>query len=256
MGKKYMPGAEPFVIKKGPVGCLLIHGFTGATHEMRQLGDYLAERDITVMAPCIAGHGTRVEDLNETRWPDWYASARAALDELKGMCETVFVGGLSMGGLQTLHLATHDRDVRGFLCFAAPVYVRNWKLQLFEPVMRNTPLLKVYRYDKGIADDIKDKEAIKTHVSYDKTPTACVLSLVDYMNHVKADLGEIKAPILIFQAREDHTVHPGNAEVIFKAVGSQDKQIVMLDNSYHVITVDFDKQTVFEKSYEFIQKHL
>lgn len=256
MGKKYMPGAEPFVIKKGPVGCLLIHGFTGATHEMRQLGDYLAERDITVMAPCIEGHGTRVEDLNETRWPDWYASARAALDELKGMCETVFVGGLSMGGLQTLHLATHDRDVRGFLCYAAPVYVRNWKLQLFEPVMRNTPLLKVYRYDKGIADDIKDKEAIKTHVSYDKTPTACVLSLVDYMNHVKTDLGEIKAPILIFQAKEDHTVHPGNAEVIFKAVGSQDKQIVMLDNSYHVITVDFDKQTVFEKSYEFIQKHL
>jgi carboxylesterase len=256
MGKKYMPGAEPFLIKKGPVGCLLIHGFTGATHEMKELGEYLAERDITVMGPCLAGHGTRVEDLNETRWPDWYVSARTALDELKGMCETVFVGGLSMGGLQTLHLATHDRDVRGFMCYAAPVYVRNWKLQLFEPIMRNTPIMKVYRYDKGIAEDIKNQEAIKTHVSYKKTPTACVLSLVDYMNHVKADLGEIKAPIILFQAREDHTVHPGNADVIFKGVGSKDKEVVWLDNSYHVLPVDNDKQTVFEKSYEFIQKHL
>ena len=256
MGKKYMPGAEPFLIKKGRTGCLLLHGFTGATHEMRELGEYLAARDITVSVPCIAGHGTRVEDLNGTRWPDWYASAKQALDELRGLCDTVFVGGLSMGGLQTLHLATHERDVRGFLAYAAPVYVRNWKLSLFEPLMRNTPIMKVYRYDKGIADDIKNKDALKVHVSYDKTPTACVISLVDYMRHVREDLPQITAPLLIFQAKDDHTVHPGNADVIFKEVASQDKDLVWLTNSYHVLPVDNDKQTVFEKSYEFIQNHL
>ena len=255
MQNNYSPGREPFEHKRGPVGCLLLHGFTGATHEMRQVGDYLAERDITVVAPCIAGHETSYEGLNKTRWQDWFASAKKAMAQIRGMCETVFVAGLSMGGLQTLHLATHEKDVAGFITYAAPVYVRNWKLSLFEPIMRNTPLMKVYRYDKGIGDDIKNKEAIKDHVSFKRTPTACALSIVDYMNHVRDDLAEITAPILIMQAREDHTVHPGNADVIYKGVSSQVKEIVWFDNSYHVITVDNDKQAVFEKTHEFIKKH-
>lgn len=253
---EYISGAEPLYEKRGPVGCLLLHGFTGAVHEMRHIAAYLTERDITVHAPCMAGHGTSPEDLNTTRWPDWYRSAREALDRIKSECSTVFVAGLSMGGLQTLHIATHDRDVRGFIAYAGPVFVRNWKLSLFGPLMRHTPIIKIYRYDKGIGDDIADPEAIKTHISYKKTPTACVLSLLEYMRHVREDLAEISAPLLIMQSRQDHTVHPENANVIYNEVSSKDKEIIWFDKSYHVITVDYDKQAVCEKTYEFIQKRL
>lgn len=250
-----IPGSEPFFKEGGEVGCLLLHGFTGTPREMRLLGDHLAARDITVSAPRISGHCTTPQDLNETRWPDWYRDAEAALEELRGKCKTVFVAGLSMGGLQTLHLATHYPDLPGVIPLAAPVFVRHWKLTLFEPLMRSTPLLKVYTYDKGLGDDLKDPEALKDHICYKKTPTACVLSIIDYMRHVKEDLPAIRQPILIIQSRQDHTVHPDNANIIHDSVGSADKSLVWLDNSYHVITEDFDRETVFGKVHEFIEAH-
>jgi carboxylesterase len=132
--------------------------------------------------------------------------------------------------------------------------VRNWKLSVFGPLMRHTPLLKVYRYDTGIGNDIKDPEADKVHVFYKKTPTACVVSLLDYLRHVREDMKEINAPIVIVQARDDHTVHPENANVIYNEIASADKEIMWVDNSYHVVTVDYDKKKVFEKAYEFIKK--
>ncbi|MFH1539500.1 MAG: alpha/beta fold hydrolase [bacterium] len=248
-------GSEPFFEERGEVGCLLLHGFTGTPREMRMLGDYLAERDITVSAPRICGHCTTPQDLNTTRWPDWYRDAEAALADLRKKCKTVFVAGLSMGGLQTLHLGTHYPDIPGIIPLAAPVFVRHWKLALFMPLMRSTPLLKVYRYDKGIGDDLKDPEALKDHISYKRTPTACVLSIVDYMRHVREDLPAIRMPVLVIQARQDHTVHPENANEIYNSVGSADKELVWLDNSYHVITEDYDRETVFKKAHEFIEKH-
>lgn len=250
-----MTGAEPFSFERGEVGCLLLHGFTGTPHEMTLLGKFLADRNISVLAPRIVGHGTCPEDLNETRWPDWFASAEAALEELKKRCSKVFVSGLSMGGLQTLHLATHHPEIAGIAPLAAPVYVRHWKLTLFEPLMRRTPLLKVYKYDKGVGQDLKDPEALKTHLYYKKTPTACVISLLDYMAHVRADLPKIRMPALIMQSRQDHTVHPGNGQVIHDELGSTDKELVYLENSYHVLPLDYDKETVFEKVHGFIESH-
>ncbi|MEW5945047.1 MAG: alpha/beta fold hydrolase [bacterium] len=250
-----IPGSEPFFFEGGEKGCLLLHGFTGTPREMRPLGEYLAGRGLTVSGPRIAGHCTTPADLAKTTWRDWYRSAVEALARLRERCARVFVAGLSMGGLQTLHIATHHKDVAGIVALAAPVFVRHWKLSLFLPLMRSTPLPRIYRYDKGIGDDIKDPEALREHISYKRTPTVCVMSIVEYMAHVKADLPEVTAPILIVQSRLDHTVHPGNAEVIHDSVGSADREVVYLDNPYHVITLDYDRDFVYEKVYGFIASH-
>ena len=60
-----------FILEGGSVGILLIHGFTGSTTEMRLVGEYLNQHDITVSAPCLPGHGTTIEDLNQRQWSDW-----------------------------------------------------------------------------------------------------------------------------------------------------------------------------------------
>ncbi len=103
------PHLDPnsFLLEGGPIGVLLIHGFTGAPTEMRLLGEYLNRNGLTVSAPLLPGHGTTVEEMNRCKWTDWTAAVARALAELQDRCDTVFVGGLSMGSLLTLYLAAH-----------------------------------------------------------------------------------------------------------------------------------------------------
>ncbi len=254
MDKQWIPGGEPFFIKKGKVGCLVNHGFTGSPYEVRELGEYLAARDITVSGPAIAGHATDYHDMALSRWPDWYASVRTALDELRQHCDVVFVAGLSLGGLQTLHLATHYKDIRGIVSLAAPVQVAGALAPIGNFLFRYTPVKYLHRFHKNPPPDLKNKEALKGFACYDHTPMVCVLSILEYMAHVKADLAEVRCPILIMQGNEDHTVQPENANVIYANVGTADKELIRLENSYHVVTKDFEKETVFQKTYEFIKK--
>lgn len=241
------------MFKKGPIGCLLVHGFTGVPYEMREMGEFLAQRGITVSGPALAGHATHHTDMAHTVWQDWYSSARAALDELKSMCERTFVAGLSMGGLTTLHLATHDRDIAGAIPMAAPVFIRNWQVSIMKPIMQYTPLKWLHRFHRNPPTVFFDPEAEKTHVCYSHVPISCVLSLLDYMRHVHEDLAEITAPLLIMQSVVDPVVPPGNMEIIYNAVSSKDKELVKFEKSYHVITRDLDKAMVFEKTFEFIK---
>jgi len=66
---------QPFAFDRGPIGCVLLHGFTAAPKEMRPLGDYLAARNYTVRGVRYAGHGTSPQDLARTTQRDWAASA-------------------------------------------------------------------------------------------------------------------------------------------------------------------------------------
>src|SRR5712692_8608567 len=123
-------GAEPFYFKGDSVGCLLIHGFSGSPWEMRWLGEQLAADGYTVLGPLLAGHGTTPEDMNTTRWPDWYASVVAGYRQLREECEQVIAIGLSLGGALALHLAAHE-PVDGLVLMATPLHIRDWRLTIF-----------------------------------------------------------------------------------------------------------------------------
>ena len=78
---------------------LLIHGYTGAPPEVRLVGDYLHQRGYTVSGPLLPGHGTTAQEMNHRQWSDWAGHVEGALADLQARCETLFVGGLSMGAL-------------------------------------------------------------------------------------------------------------------------------------------------------------
>ena len=91
--------AAPFFFKRGKIGCLLIHGYTGAPAEMRWLGEQLANNDYSVLSPRLFAHGTDQEDLLRAKWRDWYHSVEDGYHLLKGQCDQIFVVGLSLGGV-------------------------------------------------------------------------------------------------------------------------------------------------------------
>jgi len=241
----------PFSFDRGPVGCLLIHGFIGLPCTMRELGEYLAERDITILCKPLPGHDTNPHDMMRTNWHDWYRACREDLAELSSKCEKVFLCGSSMGGTLSLHLAAHHAHhfrVAGVAAYGAPVYMKN-------PLFPLLPIAKWFTKFFPVPEkDAADPAARAVSKSYDRVPLRCVSSLLELLAHVKHDLQDITVPVLLIHGRQDHTVHPQNAQIIHDLLGSADKTLVEVEKSYHVLTLDYDKELVKEKTYDFIKR--
>jgi hypothetical protein len=93
---------SPFRLEGGPVGLLLVHGFTGSPGEVRPTAEELHRRGLTIHAPLLPGHGTTPQDLNTRLWQEWADAVTEAYERLRGRCEVAFLGGLSMGSLLSL----------------------------------------------------------------------------------------------------------------------------------------------------------
>jgi carboxylesterase len=250
-GLDVMEDGKPFFFEGGKTGVLLQHGFTGTTSSMKPMGEYLAGKGLTVLGPRLPGHGTDVKDMGRYTYNDWIATVETALAELQGMCDQVFVAGLSMGGTLTLYLGEQHSDT-----LAGIIPIDAAAVGLASPsqdrLVKLVPALKhVLKTMPGPGGDLKDPDA--TEIAYEKFSTHALHEFVKLMKYVESSIGRITVPIRIFHSREDHVVAPRNAVFIYENVGSTDKELIWLDNSYHVATLDYDKEKVFEDSYNFIK---
>ena len=251
----YLPNAEPFYFPGNHVGCLLIHGFTGTPYEMRELGQRLFAQGYTVSGPVLAGHATQVQDLVSLGWTDWYASVTSAYDELLKSCDVIFPIGLSLGALLALHLTAH-RPANGVVAVSAPFTLDNPRMPWFKtfPALYNlVPLIKKNPQD----NDTQDPTVAAHHPEYDSHPTRAAANLIfDFMPHLHSDLGDIHAPVLMLQGRKDKTVLADAMQKYSERLGSIDKQMVMIENSGHLVLEDYSKEQAFARILEFVGAHV
>lgn len=217
---------------------------------MRYLGRGLAAAGYSVLAPRLPGHGTTPEEMFHTRWRDWYGACEKALNLLRKECDRVYALGLSMGGVLALHLAAHE-PLAGVVSMGAPFVLKDPKL-LLVPIARRFPISLIYRYDREIGRDVKDPEMRAQMICYPKTPVPCVVSLLELLTHVRHDLPEVRVPTMVVHAKEDHLVPFENAMLIYDEVRAPVRRLLVLENSYHVVTIDFDRQTLLNEILRFI----
>ena len=242
------PGCEAFSFEGGDVGALMVHGFTGSPFSMRPWGEYLAANGLTVLGPRLPGHGTRWQEMNLTRWQDWYGEVERGLDRLRSRCAQVFVMGLSMGGTLTLRLAEErGEDVAGIVVVNASLMTLRKDAKFLPFVAKVVPSIK------AVGDDIR-KPGVTEH-AYDRTPLRAAVSLAHLWKVTAADLGRITRPALVFRSANDHLVEPANGRLLMSAIGSDDVREVVLENSYHVATLDHDADLIFRESLAFVRQH-
>jgi carboxylesterase len=241
-----LPGAEPFRAEGGPVGVLLCHGFTGSPQSLRPWAEHLAAAGLTVSLPRLPGHGTRWQEMNLTRWEDWYAEVDRALTELRSRCEQVFVMGLSMGGTLAIRLAEERPDDVDGLVLVNP------SLLTKRPDRHALPLLsRLLPSVKPIGSDIKKPGSAE--LAYDRLPLKAAYSLSKLWLVTRTDLHKVTQPILIFRSTEDHVVEPDSCALLRDKVSSDNVREVVLDDSYHVATLDNDAPTIFAGSLDFVR---
>lgn len=242
-----LTGAEPFRLDGSDIGVLLCHGFTGTPQSLRPWGEYLAERGYTVHVPLLPGHGTTWQDMNGTRWQDWYACVDKAFRELHETCERVVVGGLSMGGALSLQLAQeHGPRISGLVLV-------NPAVKFEDPRTRLLPVLKhVVGSLEAIGNDVKKQDV--TELAYTRTPLKAAHSQLVAWQSVIRDLPEVTQPVLLLRSTQDHVVPASSSALILSRISSRDVTEVLLEDSYHVATIDNDAPRIFDESAKFIER--
>jgi esterase/lipase len=247
-----MPGAEPFAFPGGDgpdgrTGVLLVHGFTGTPMSMRPWGEHLAAAGFAVRCPLLPGHGTRWQDCNASTHDQWTTTVEDAFDELSAECDQVFVGGLSMGGTLATRLAeVRPDDVAGLLLVNPALLTQRVDAKLLPMLARITPSWA------PIASDIK-KPGV-TELAYPKLPTRAVLQLRQLWAATRADLAKVTAPVLVYRSRVDHVVEAVSTQKLLAGISSTDATEVVLDDSYHVATLDNDAEKIFTGSVAWIRE--
>lgn len=230
------------------IGVLLVHGFTGSPASMRPWAEYLNQRGYTVKVPLLPGHGTTPHDLNLVKWQEWPAKVESDLQELLRTCRKVFICGLSMGGGTTLNVATrYSKDLAGIILVNPMIHVK------FVPHQLAWVISRFQKMRDSVGDDIK-RPGI-TEYGYDALPAVGVYQLLKMLHYTRKRLHDVTAPMLLFHSVDDHTLPVTNTEIVMKGVGSREKQRIELVNSYHVATLDYDQEVIFENSRLFIESH-
>lgn len=246
-----MPGAEPFDLPGGDgpdgrTGVLLVHGFTGTPMSMRPWGEHLAAEGFAVRCPLLPGHGTHWQDCNASTHDQWTATVEDAFDQLAAVCDRVFVAGLSMGGTLATRLAQVRRDdVAGLLLVNPALLTQRLDAKMLPLLARLTASWS------PIASDIKKPGVAE--LAYPRLPTRAMLQLRGLWSATRAELGRVTAPVIVFTSREDHVVEPVNSRILLAGVGSTDTTEVVLEDSYHVATLDNDAPLIFDRSVEWIR---
>jgi carboxylesterase len=243
-----MPGAEPFEHDGGPVGVLLCHGFTGSPQSLHGWAEHLAQAGLTVSLPRLPGHGTTWQEMNNTRSEDWYAEAARAFEVLRGKTEEIFVMGLSMGGCIALRIAELRPDAVRGVVVVNPSLTADTKLFVLAPVLKLLPISL-----KGIASDIK--KADSHEVGYDRVPVKAAATLPRLWRPTTANLGELKAPVLVYRSTEDHVVGPASLRLLRAGIPADRLTVRDCADSYHVATLDNDAAAIFSGSLEFVRSH-
>lgn len=251
----------------GRTGILLIHGLGGTPVEVRFIAQGLARAGFTVYACQLEGHCGTPTQLRRSTWRQWYASVEAAHDRLKRDCDVILAGGLSTGALLALHLAhNRPREVHGLTLFAPSIILNGWSMPWYMPwlhYIRPGPLridfdlaerepfgLKDERVRAMVVNNMRD-ESGKEH-GYFFTPLRTMLEFNSLAALVRRELKSIETSTLIIHPREDDIADLSNAlEIQRKMAGLV--EVVVLEDSYHIITLDRQRSLVLDRTIGFAQ---
>jgi carboxylesterase len=207
---------------------------------------HLETAGFQVLLPRLPGHGTSWQELNQTTWIDWYDCVADAFTTLQVQCDQVFLAGLSMGAALALRLAEqHGPRVSG-LTLVNPV------INIADPRMRALPILRVLPSLAGITNDIAKPDQVER--GYDRLPLRALYSQTFLWADVRRNLDRVDQPLLVYRAIHDHVADASSVRLIKAGVRSSDQTYIELQRSYHVATLDYDADNIFEGSVAFFRR--
>lgn len=264
-----------FFLKGDANLCFLIHGLTGTPKEMSSIAARLNNQGYSVSTPLLDGHNQSLSVLKRKTWQEIYASLKKEFLKHQSSYSNIFVAGLSFGALLGILLA-HEFPgrIKAVNCFSPTLFFDGWgtpKAKILLPIVYRTPLKYLFYFKEEFPYGIKNEKLrsrietfykqaglfdySKVHLyGYPVIPVSCMYQNYLLAKYVMPLLGKIRVPIQLLQARDDDVTSPKNSSYIYEHIASQEKEIIFLDDSYHIITADQERDKVIEKTILFFER--
>ena len=246
---------------------LLFHGLTGTPFELKKYAQFLFKQGYDVYAPCLPGHGDRVDEIYTVKYQDWLEFAYKKFNELYLKYDEVYVSGLCLGAVLALAVGIKFKEkVKGIISLSTTLYLDGWRLPWYSfliPLGLSTIIRFHYNYPEcephGIKNErvraIVKKLLAKGDVGMNDFPMTGFYELLKLSSFVRKKLKKVKSPILIIHSKEDDLTSTKSAEIVYKNISSVKKEYIVLYDSYHMVLYDNEKEFVFNKSLEFLNTY-
>lgn len=247
---------------------LLVHGLASSPLEVRYLATALNRSGFTVSSPSIPRYGYAAHEQGCGHWQEWLEAVRAHYIELQKKYDTVCVGGLSMGATLALALASQERDIAAVAVLSLTLDYDGWVVPWYRFLFNlayYTPLRNIYRFAEGEPYGLKNvqlrkkvAQAMSTAAMSEVGPASLSMEQLfqarQLSKYVRQSAGNTKSDLLVIHAVDDETASPKAADFAMKNVGSPIKRKIILDNSYHIITMDNERELVARETALFFQE--
>lgn len=256
-----LPADHAIRLAGGRTGFLLIHGLGGTPAELRLVARGLHAAGHTVHCPQLAGHCGSEADLLATGWRDWAQSVLHELDRMRGICDRIILGGLSMGAVLAIHAAAERPDVAGLALYAPTLRYDGWSIPRYAFLLKwliHTPLGRAYRFPEREPYGIKHKRTRQTIIEamasgdaskagLDGTPAQALEQLWLLVAATRRRMPAVTCPALLVHAREDDIAGLSNAFEVQRRLGGL-VDAVILDDCYHLVTIDQQRGIVIDRT--------
>lgn len=262
-----MPGSYDFKLvhkEKAENAIMLFHGMTGSPFEMKKYANFLYKSGFDVYCYCLPGHGNHPITINSVSWEDWISFSCEKYENLKQKYKKFFLGGLCLGAVIALKMAQDHDDISGVISLSTTLYLDGWTIPWYNflmPMGLYTIVRYYYTFPEREPYGIKNKITRKTisklmgknSVAMDNYPLSCIYELLQLSKHARKNMYKVKAPVLIIHSNEDDLTSIKSAKFVYNNISSEKKELIILDNSYHLVVYDNDKDLVYNKSVDFLK---
>lgn len=248
---------------------LLFHGMTGSPYELKKYGQHLYSLGYDVFANCLPGHGDNVQEIFTVKYTDWLEFSFRRFRELKSQYDEVYVSGLCLGAVLAVAVAQEfQQEVNGVVALSTTLYLDGWRLPWYKclmPIGLSTLIRFYYTYPECDPHGIKNlrtrnivkKLLQKGDVGMNDFPMAAIYELLKLSRYVrnKKLMEKVVSPILFIHSEEDDLTSPKSSRDVYNNISSEDKELIILHDSYHMVLYDNEKEFVFEKVGDFLNSH-
>jgi len=244
---------------------LLFHGLTGSPFEMKKYGVFLFKCGYDVFCYSFPGHGERISEIESVTWQDWCSFAQEKYDNLRSNYNQFFVSGLCLGAAMAIHLAEHNDNITGVVALSTTLFLDGfcipWTISLL-PFALSTIVKFYHTFPEDDCFGIKNertrkslaKLTAKANIGMDNYPLNCVDGLLKLSKNVRKNLKNVTCPVLCIHSKYDNLSSPRSAKVVLDGISSKIKQYVELNDSYHMVLYDNEKEFVMNTVKEFLSR--
>jgi carboxylesterase len=254
---------EDFTPGNTGVAVIFLPGLQGTMLELGSIPKVIQKLGHTTCTPKIEGYSAQSGFDN---FDIWLSQLDQVVNLLSKKHDQVAIIGLSMGAtLAIAYEADYQKNipivalspVLAFDGWSVPWYypllylvfklgIINWHYRESEPYGLRNPEVR-----RRVAKQVLEQET--TEVGSASLSAKHLYQALRLIKFTKKLLPEFKADIQIISAIDDDVVAPITIQSLRENISSATCQIIWLGGSYHIITLDNEREIVVNESVEFLQ---